>query len=303
MNRVRTIFMCLVTFLLPQICFADGTSALSGLFSRLQASHRSIGASERDLVATPTIVRGLYAVSYRSGKILGYLNESGSILGDSKGFMLFSKDGAPPRPLSEAEIQEVRAEIASNIEYERLPKIVYGNGGDHRLILFSAIDCPSCRLSEDAMRKFVVAMTKRNRSVDMTIHVIPSSLSEDARSVQIVKNLWCAPDFQEAWLGYFSTGKVPPSTRPCGSEPRDVSSQLTEILSVVGLKRKGVPAVFSEEGKLVLMGEEMRAVLKPETRQPPAQKKVPHWLVASSDQDMPAQINLGGALKTLLGGK
>nr|GEU28342.1 hypothetical protein [Tanacetum cinerariifolium] len=148
---------------------ADGRSAVRNLHANAARARIILNLTEQSTQATPTLVRGVYALTDAQGKGAGYINESGTLYGDASGFRVFPADGSPPRTLTPAETAVLRGEVMQAIDYDQLIKVQYGDGGGRRMVMFSALDCGYCKLFE----KHFSELGKTNNT---TFYVVPLSL-------------------------------------------------------------------------------------------------------------------------------
>lgn len=284
--------------------FADGHSAVHNLFSNLTRARASLNVDEASVRVSPTLVRGVYSLANPQGGFIGFTNESGTLFGDYRGLNVVSTSGARPRPLNPAENAEVRAEVVAAIDYDKLPKLSFGNGGGRRLLMFSAVDCPACKVFEDGMRRNAAGLNS-------TIYVVPSSLQPisqgGSKSWQTVSRLWCADDAGTAWRSFWATRDVPQSRQCQFAEPRAAEAseqQLKEILRAVGVKVDGTPQIVREDGSLIadvpnLSPSYVSATFGPAGVPQPSMKPM-RWLTASVDGLPTATGNDDFDLKKLL---
>ncbi|WP_084267471.1 thioredoxin fold domain-containing protein [Azohydromonas lata] len=251
MNRRIQAIGLLVGGLAVGSALADGRSAVHNLFSNLARSNANLGVTETSAVASPTLVRGIYRMTNQQGVFVGYINESGTLFGDYRGLNVVPNNGARLRALTATESAEVRAEVLAAIEYEKLPKLTYGDGGNRRLLIFSAVDCPSCKVFEDGMRKY-------GANLNSTFYVVPASLQPIAqgggKAWQTVSRIWCASDAGAAWKSFWSTRSVPQARQCQFTEPSVAESadqQLKEILRSVGIQVNGTPQIVLEDGSFI----------------------------------------------------
>lgn len=242
----------LLAALVSSPVLADGRSAVHNLLSNLARSRASISVNENTTVVGLTLVRGIYSLTSKQGRFVGFTNESGTLFGDSRGFTFVAPNGAQPRPLSLGEITDLRKEVTAAIDYDKLPKIIHGNGGGRRLVMFSAVDCPFCKAFEDTMRKHAA-------DLNSTIYVVPSSLQKisqgGARQWQAVSRIWCADDAGAAWQGFWASRAIPEPRQCRFSDPQAAElaeQQLRDILMAVGVRVAGAPQFVREDGAIIV---------------------------------------------------
>jgi hypothetical protein len=284
---------------------ADGRSAVRHLHANAARAHVILNLTEQSTQATPTLVRGVYALTDAQGKGAGYINESGTLYGDASGFRVFQADGSPPRTLTPAETAVLRGEVMQAIDYDQLIKVQYGDGGGRRMVMFSALDCGYCKLFE----KHFSELGKTNNT---TFYVVPLSLRPSqaggAQVWQDVARIWCDSNNGDAWKRYWASGQLPPA-RACAIDARAAERSnlaLQTILEAVGLPVKGTPTLLREDGVKLKVGD-LRSYLKQPA--PPTPTAQPVWLVAENgppqrvDEAAPSpsnKVNLGDMLKKLV---
>jgi hypothetical protein len=244
-------------------------------------------------MVAPTLVRGVYAISNQQGRFVGFTNEAGTLFGDSRGFSILSTNGAQPRPLTLDEIADLRPEVVAAIDYDKLPKVVHGDGGGRHLLLFSAVDCPACKGFEDTLRKF-------DDSVNTTFYVVPSSLQEIAKGGlqpwQAVSRIWCAEDSGAAWQAFWASRSIPQPRQCRFADPRTaelVRQQLRDILQAIGIRIVGTPQIVREDGTIVRNKSDVdvtytNSVFGP-AGMPQANARPARWLLASADESFQMQ--------------
>lgn len=218
---------------------ADATTAVTALYQNMSAIGVRWSTTQNNTLATPTLVRGVYIARTRSsGEFLGYITENGKIVGDSRGWRIIGRG-----PMNGSDIAELRQEILRNIDLSKLVKVEYGDGGGRKMVLFSAVDCPFCKKFEDSAAKLT-------SDLNTTFYVVPTALRP--QNSRVATNIWCAKKNGEAWRTYWATMK-PPIPQSCAFDDRTAETmrnQLDEILSSVGIRVTGVPAILREDGKL-----------------------------------------------------
>lgn len=233
-----------------QAALADGGSAIHSLFSNLAKAKAGLGAvNEGNAQAQPTLVKGIYAIRSAQGQFVGYTNDAGTLFGDSRGFSVVSVDGAPPRRMNAAEVAELRQDVVSHVDYDKLIKVSYGDGGGRRLLMFSAVDCVHCKAFEESIARV-------KSQVSTTFFVIPASLNPDPQSQgwQVVSRIWCSEDKSGAWLAYWNRHAVPAAAAQCEFQPRVAPRAYNDLISVfkaVGVRVVGTPNVVREDGAIV----------------------------------------------------
>lgn len=273
---------------------ADGRSAAHNLFTNMSKSGMSFrSVNESDVLVTPTLVKGIYSLMTRQGGFVTFTNEAGTLTGDSRSFEVMSMNGTGRRPLTPDEVKALRAEVMAAIDYEKLPKVTYGNGGGRRLVMFSAIDCGYCKLFEEEMRR-------QARGLDSTIYVVPSSLQPipkgGLQQWQTVSRLWCAEDGGTAWRAFWASRTVPPPRQCAFADPQTAQlaeRRLNDILNAVGAGVHGTPTVVREDGVVLRNETNMSTAYIVSTfgaaSAPSPGNPAPNWL-ASVDSGFQPQV-------------
>jgi len=238
---LKKILITLGTLLSTTSSFADAPSAVHNLFANFAHIHVDPGMTEPTTIASPTLVKHIYSLYNKQNQFLGYTNEAGTLLGDTQGFKILSEIGAQPQPLSVEETNDLRAEVTANIDYDKLPKVTYGNGGGRHIIMFSAVDCSFCRRFEDTI-------SKSPTGINTTFHVVPLSLRTleegGLAQWQTISNILCADNPGAAWQVFWAFHSIPQPQQCQFSDPRSVEKiekNLHEILMAVGIHHEGTP--------------------------------------------------------------
>lgn len=277
---------------------ADSRTAAANLFANLARIGADIGVKEADALSEPTLVRGVYSLHTRSGQLISYTNESGTLMGDANGFQVLPSSGAPPRKLSSNEGIELRREFMASVDYDKLPRVATGDGGGRKLLMFSAIDCPTCA-------SFEAGLAKSMREHPSTIYVVPGSLlrgrnsDEGVAAWDKVTRIWCAQNPGQAWQKYWQTRSFP-AARSCmnGATAERLATGLTALFSGVDVRVKGFPTVLREDahimsltygydaGQAFVMGR--MGLIAPQNQQL-------KWLLAEAQVSDVADANIPGA--------
>lgn len=274
------------------VAFADGRSAAHNLFGNLARARASLSVNELNAMVSPTLVKGVYAIANQQGRFVGFTNEAGTLFGDSRGFNTLA-NGAQPRPLALDEIADLRAEVVAAIDYDKLPKVSFGDGGGRRLVMFSAVDCPFCKGLEDNIRKHAAGLNS-------TIYVVPSSLQKIAQGGlqqwQAVSRIWCADDAGAAWQSYWTSRNLPQARQCRFADPRvaeTADQQLKDILQAVGVRIVGTPQTIREDGAVIANKPNMDTSYVVNTfgsaGAPQPSGKPARWLTASADDSFQMQ--------------
>lgn len=246
-SRKLTASAACAILMYSQITLADGVGAVAAFYRNMANVGISLNVSQQNIQATPTLVRGIYKLTVKpSGQFMSYVNEGGTITGDHKGWQVIA---SPPRPISNRELSELRGDVMRHIDFDKLIKVEYGDGGGRKMVMFSAVDCPFCK-------KFEANAARLASSMNTTFYVVPSALrplsygTVALPSWRTAKNIWCAKDNAAAWRAYWSKKSLPASQN-CEFDERTaeaMGNQLEELLSSVGISKHGVPAILREDG-------------------------------------------------------
>ncbi|MBV6321196.1 thioredoxin fold domain-containing protein [Duganella violaceipulchra] len=267
---------------------ADGRSATHNLLANMACANRSLGITENNSRAIPTLVRGMYVLNDNKGAFIGLINEAGTIYGDSSGFQVLSTTSAPPRKMSSEELGDLRQEVIAAIDYDKLIKVSYGDGGGRKMVLFSAVDCGFCQ-------RFEQDLLKKGSGVNTTFYVVPMSLLDvnDGGGMakwQTVSRIWCADNSTAAWKKYWSTLDAAPG-RTCEYDPKNAQQsvrQLQRVLASVGSRVGGTPVIVREDGSVLQNKPDMdlpymKQNFGSDGLPKMAAAKQPQWLIAAAD--------------------
>ena len=230
-----------------------GRLALHNWNSNLAKAGFKSNIAEKDIIVTPTLVRGMYSMSDRQGRFFGFVNEAGTLQGDGHEFKEIYTDGSKPRPLSPGDMPSLRSEIMSAIDYSKLIKVPMGAKDPKRVLVFSAVDCPASEAMEKNIRARS-AVRQDSVSDGPDFYVVPGSLKPISMGGlsqwQTVAGIWCASDKTTAWKTYWQKHTLPES-RQCELDARgaeQLSKQLREILNAVGIVVNSSPALIHADG-------------------------------------------------------
>ena len=285
---------------LPATALADGRSAVQNLFANAATARLAPSFDQKTTQATPSLVRGMYVLTTSKGEFAGFVNEAGTLWGDVNEMRVYSPSGAQPRPITPQERDALRAEMMSAIEYDKLIKVTYGDGGGRKMLMFSALDCGYCKMFEQQFSKV-------GPNNNTAFYVVPSSLrpikAGGEQAWQGVTQIWCAPDNGQAWKNFWATNELP-APRQCGIDAakaeRDVH-YLSSLMKVAGVKVTGTPQLVREDGVMIHPGD-FKAYLK--LRSPVQSEPKLVWLAAADPTVQAAtpsnnKINVGEKLKKL----
>ena len=280
--------MLLFSTTFAQHAAADSASAVANVYANMARAGLAFPMKLEDAVAQVTPVRGIYGIYDRYGKLGAYTNESGTIVGDSRSFEVLQFTGrGSKRQMTADEKKELRAEIMANIDYSKLIKVVYGDGGGRKLMMFSALDCGYCQ-------KLEATLEKHSRSLKTTLYVVPGTLQPIKQGgqplMESVTRIWCDPNNGTAWRKYWTKGTVP-NARQCAITPASAESEVDHrqnIISGAGSRVLAVPSVIDEEGSNLGVSYSMSAAaanaeLGGSARPQALQPKPAVWIVSAEE--------------------
>lgn len=230
---------------------ADAGSAAQNFFQNLASIGGTLPVTQQTALVEPVrLVNGMYSLKSKGGEFIGYINEAGTMFGDSRAMqVLIPRQGI--RPLNAQEARAAAQEFVSAINFDALVPVRYGRGSDRKIVLFSAVDCPYCGRLEKGLQGL-----EKQGKLDATLYVVPSSLQPIAQGAlpqwQKVASIWCSANSGDAWKGYWAGVKNAGAIQPgCGVEQVVANRrQLMDLLMSVGIKINGVPALLNEEAQL-----------------------------------------------------
>lgn len=232
---------------------ADGQAAVNNFYGNLSRAGMALSLKKENAKVENTLVRGLYALLAPNGDFAGYINEAGTLRGDSNGMEIMpTAGGQQARKMTAAEQASFRAEVMNAIDYDKLVKVNYGRGSARKLIMFSAVDCGYCQRLEQDLARF-------GDKIDVTFYVVPMSLKAikhgGAAQMQTVAKIWCADDQTGAWKKYWENLTPPPASgRACAFDAQTAERQaghLANILKAAGIAVRGTPSYLREDGTLL----------------------------------------------------
>jgi len=288
-----------------QTTLADGVGAVASLYRNMANVGISLNVSQQNIQATPTLVRGIYKLTVKpSGQFMSYVNEGGTITGDHKGWQVIA---SPPRPMNNRELSELRGDVMRHIDFDKLIKVEYGDGGGRKMVMFSAVDCPFCK-------KFEANAARLASSMNTTFYVVPSALRPlsyglvPLQNWRTATNIWCAKDNASAWRAYWSSNSLPAS-QSCAFDERtaeEMGNQLEELFSSVGINKHGVPTILREDGAIFTprpdfdksYATSIFGSVALASFQSVYDEKSSKWLAESKSSDS-KQLNLGDAVQKL----
>lgn len=244
--KLKRILFLLTTISSPLL--ADSQSAKHRFFIELEYRNLEIrGVNEQNAFIEKTLVNGIYTLKDKHNKFISFITESGMLQGDSHGFEVVSLNLKEPsrRSMTQLELSQFQAEVMRNLDYSQFIKLTYGTGGNRKILLRSAVDCPACGNLEKELRK-------HSRTTDTTFYLMPTSLMPpyESEGYRYVSYIWCSPNPSQAWKDYWAEAAF--KHNDCDMSPQASAERdhnLREILSAVGIfKRSSVPKIITEDG-------------------------------------------------------
>lgn len=141
---------------------------------------------------------------------------------------------------NKANLTQTRLSKLNVVPLNQLPlnnaiKTVKGKG-ERKLVVFSDADCPFCR-------KFEAELAKVDNITVYTFLFPIEGLHPKA--AQISKQVWCAPDRNQAWHEYMNSGKIPSNEGKCDN-PIDENIALGGKLGI-----NGTPTLILNNGQRI----------------------------------------------------
>lgn len=137
--------------------------------------------------------------------------------------------------LTQARLNELQAVDWKTLPLANALKTVKGSGA-RKLVVFSDVDCPYCR-------KFEAELAKVDNITVYTFLYPIEGLHPKA--VQMSKQIWCAPDRNQAWNDYITGGVVPKNDGQCAN-PVEATIALGSKLKI-----SGTPTLIFANGQRV----------------------------------------------------
>lgn len=138
--------------------------------------------------ATPTVVRGVTAYSAPDGGPAWYVDSEAGIAGTRDG--LFELRRGQLMAMSKADTRKHQRRLAARVELPPRHVRRFGGGsgeasGDY--VLVTAFDCGPCREVEEVL-------ARRGDELDLRLHYLFDSLTDDDAVQQQLRNVQCAAD-------------------------------------------------------------------------------------------------------------
>jgi hypothetical protein len=300
MKLHQLLFSTLLALVSVHAAAVDGTEATRRLFTNLQESKfdtktflATLNSSFDVATVIPSLVNGLHVVQRRNnGEPIFFTNAAGNILGASDGVYVIPP-GQPPRKMNAEEQRQFSAEVMSNLRYDKLLKVGYGNGGGRRIVMFSAINCPACATLESNLQKTEAKLNQQGSSLNTTLYVVPSSLEplepNGWNSWKVAASLWCSGDQGNDWRGYWSKHVFPSvdiarCTLPTLEASRSRDALKLILNAVVGTPNDSVPQLVREDAT-ILSHREVKALDYGPQGLPQTVRPSAVWLTSSPADD------------------
>lgn len=225
------------------LCMLLSGGAVASKWSAQQvALPRPAVDSVRQLIANSsyqaylTPVRGLYLVKTTAGGMV--MSSDGRVGGFGVGQAI---DMQTRKPIDVGMDDTFQTEILQSVDVTQAIRLKYGSGRK-QVLLWSAVDCPSCVQMERMVAK---------HGGDVTFYLFPTALTPSEDNMKLVKGIWCSVDSAGAWHAYMREGKQPagPYLKGC-TKGYETSEGFSIALGVAGFRLFGTPAVIYEDGRI-----------------------------------------------------
>ncbi|NHZ87484.1 hypothetical protein F2P45_00320 [Massilia sp. CCM 8733] len=276
----------------PSSALADQHTARTNFFANMQKA----GVTFADVTPAtaqmvPTHVKGMYGIFTPAGKMISLTNDAGTLTTKGGGLSSVGLQAGKPIRLTPLQVNEVRAEVMANLDFDKMIKISYGNGGGRKILMFSAIDCPGCRMLEKDLAKAA-------SSLNTTFYLVPSSLwgSDPAAvpALEKVAKIRCDAEPALAWQTFW-VKRTLPAPKACALTPQQVErdfSLLFYIMDTVKAIKPVVPMLVAEDGKWIRLFRDMSptalAAAFAAERKPNVAPPTTQWLAGASAGSKPA---------------
>ncbi|NHZ98690.1 hypothetical protein [Massilia sp. CCM 8734] len=290
-NTLNTLFkraLCAAALgLLTASAHADSASAAANFFGNAEKAGIDIGDLDpAHALVTPTLVKGLYATYNASGKLMGVINEAGTLYGKAGVFSTLGPKPGSLRLMTPAEVGELRAEVMAHLAYDKLIKVTYGNGGGRKILTFSSVDCRTCFIHE-------TELVQATSTLNTTFYIAPASLrgleNRGLALMEQVARIMCEDKPGVAWQKFWATREAPPA-KPCALSAQSVhrdTEALSSIMAGVKSMIQAVPMFIAEDGSPVPknfnldMTPEVADTMFGAARKRVAIAPTTHWLAAA----------------------
>lgn len=200
-------------------------------------SKRPAGA----LSATPSPVKYLWVVrDTKDGSVL-VVNDAGNLVLQPNGSVI---DLASRQVVVGSDtISKIRAEVLKGISPELTLNYKMGNGEGRNVVLWTAVDCPSCVVLERGMDSYT-------RGMNGIIRIVPTSLAPTHETT--LSQIWCSENPASAWEKWMKEAKVVNSNKKVGGAGCEKAAKMGDDLGVVlrsaGFPVFGTPSFIYENG-------------------------------------------------------
>lgn len=175
--------------------------------------------AQRPTAVKKTAIPGLYGVYFNQADAPSqFVTRELNLIGNSAvGYTRLSG----PRAGTDLELEESRRffkALLNDIPKDRLISYRYGSG-ERKVILFTAYDCPNCRVLEREL-------DKRGSDLNATVYIIPLGLQyfrRDPATLQVIRSIWCSEDPKSAWRSAIVDRRMP-APRSCPTNPDEFAN-------------------------------------------------------------------------------
>ena len=292
-RRIAAALLALAASIAPAMALADGNTAKGNLVATMKRAGAALpNLDAAGTIVVPAPVKGLYGIYSADRRLITLTNEAGTITGIGTDLSTVGIEPGKPRRMTPAQVTALRAEVMANIEYDKLIKVTYGNGGGRRILMLSALDCPGCTMLEKELHKAAPVM-------NTTFYITAGSLSRSTDGglpfLEKVARIRCDNNPGQAWQTYWAKRSVPP-VRACAITAHSAEYD-TELLIRILMAAKSVkplfPTLLAEDGKSIPLFADMTpakaaAAFGPERKRQAIQPTT-QWLAAATVAAHPAK--------------
>ena len=202
------------------------------------------GLSKRpadSFVASPSPVKYLWVVRDKKDGSVLVINDAGNLVLQPNGSVidLVSRQVV----VGNDTISKIRAEVLKGISPEMTLNYKMGNGEGRNVVLWTAVDCPSCVILERGLDSFTNGMNG-------VIRIVPTMLAPMHETT--LSQIWCSDDPAVAWEKWMKESKLVGPSKKGGSVGCEKAAKMGDDLGVVlrsaGFPVYGTPSFIYENG-------------------------------------------------------
>ncbi|NHZ37908.1 hypothetical protein [Massilia rubra] len=291
-SAIMAALLAVAAAIAPSAALADQNTARTNFFANMQKAGVTLAdVTPANAQVVPTQVKGMYGIYTPAGKLVSLTNDAGTITTKGGDLSNIGLQAGKPRRMTPKQLDEVRAEVMANLDYDKLIKISYGNGGGRKILMFSAVDCPGCQMLEKDLAK---AASRLNT----TFYLVPSSLlgSDPAAvpALEKVVKIRCDANPALAWQTFWAKRTLP-QPKACGLTTQNVQRDfylLFHMMVTMKAIKPVVPMLVSEDGKWIRLFRDMNSTALASAfaaeRKPDMTAPTTQWLAAAPAAGKPA---------------